>query len=245
MLAIHGLTEHGRRWETLATKHLPDISIAAPDLIGHGRSSWAAPWSLDANVTALADLLVREATRPVMVVGHSFGAAVALNLAAARPDLVASLVLLDPAVGLDGERVADLADGVLASPYYADQDEARADKRRWSWAELDPAELDAEIEEHLVELPDGRFGWRISIPAMVSYWSEMAREFTLPHKGIRTRLVRALRTDPPYVTDELIAGLRERLGPRFALLEFDCGHMVAEARPAETADVIRALLAQT
>lgn len=245
VLAIHGLTEHGKRWQTLATKYLPDITITAPDLIGHGRSSWAPPWSLDANVTALADLLVRETSRPVTVVGHSFGAAVALNLAAARPDLVASLVLLDPAVGLDGERVATIAEELLASPYYADRDEARADKQRWSWAELDPAELDAEIEEHLVTLPDGRYGWRISIPAMLSYWSEMTRVFPLPHKGIRTHLVRALRTDPPYVTDELIGALRERLGPRFALLDFDCGHMVAEARPAETADVIRAMLAQT
>ena len=38
--------------------------------------------------------------QPVVVVGHSFGGALALNLAAARPDLITALVLLDPAVAL-------------------------------------------------------------------------------------------------------------------------------------------------
>ena len=74
---------------------------------------------------------------------------------------------------------------------------------------------------------------------MMSYWSELARDFVVPHKGIRTTLVRATRTDPPYVTEALIAALAEKLGPRFSLVEFDCDHMVAQAKPAETAAVIR------
>ena len=242
ILAIHGLTGHGERWQTLATRHLPEFAIVAPDLIGHGRSTSAAPWTLDANVAALAELI--EAERPVLVVGHSFGAAIALKLAAARPDLVASLVLLDPAVGLDGAWMANIADDMMASPYYLDRDEARTEKATGSWSDVDPIDLDAELDEHLVELPDGRFGWRISIPAMMSYWSELAREFALPHNGIRTTLVRATRTDPPYVTDELIAALQEQLGPRFSLVDFDCDHMVAQARPAETAAVIRDRLNQ-
>ena len=69
MLAIHGLTGYGGRWQHLAAD-LAEISIAAPDLLGHGRSSWAAPWTLDANVSAFAQLLDDEADAPVLVVGH-------------------------------------------------------------------------------------------------------------------------------------------------------------------------------
>jgi lipase len=244
ILAIHGVTGHGQRWQTLATRHLPDITVAAPDLIGHGRSSWAAPWTVEANVAALAELLTAGADRPVLVVGHSFGGAIALNLAAARPDLISSLVLLDPAVGLDGAWMANIADDMMASPYYLDRDEARNEKASGSWSDVEPAILDAELDEHLIELPDGRYGWRISIPAMMSYWSELARDFLLPHKGIRTTLVRATQTDPPYVSDALIAALSQRLGPRFTPVDFDCGHMVAQARPADTAAVIRERLHQ-
>jgi lipase len=237
ILAVHGLTGHGRRWQTLATRHLPEFAILAPDLIGHGRSSWAAPWSIDANVGALAGLLDAEADGPVAVVGHSFGGAIALNLAAARPDLVAALVLLDPAVGLDGGWMRDIADDMFASPDYTDREEARCEKANGSWGEVDPDELNRELDEHLVDLPSGRAGWRISIPAMLSYWSELARPIQSPRNGIPVTLVRAAKTDPPYVTDELLTALGER--PDFRGLEFDCDHMVPQALPADTAAVIR------
>jgi lipase len=51
--------------------------------------------------------------------------------------------------------------------------------------------------------------------------------------------VRAARTSPPYVNEQLIAALHERLGADFRLLNFDCDHMVAEAMPAEVAALIR------
>lgn len=237
VLAIHGLTGHGRRWQTLAARHLADVSIAAPDLIGHGRSTRAAPWTLEANATALATLV--DPAHPAVVVGHSFGAAVALTLAAARPELVAGLVLLDPAVGLDGEWMRDVADSMYASPDYADRAEARAEKAGGSWGEVDPAELDRELDDHLIDLPNGRVSWRVSIPAMLSYWSELARPIMLPANAIPTVVVRAGRTRPPYATDHMITSLADRLGPRFTLSEWDCDHMVAHALPVETAALIR------
>ncbi|OMC06003.1 alpha/beta hydrolase [Mycobacterium sp. NS-7484] len=235
VLLIHGLTGHGQRWKTLAEQHLSDVAVLAPDLLGHGRSSWAAPWTLDANVEALASLL----DRPTLVVGHSFGGALALNLAAAHPDLVSGLVLLDPAVHLDGEWMREIAEAMMASPDYPDRAEARAEKANGSWGDVAPAELDRDLDEHLVELPGGRYGWRISIPAMVSYWSELARPVALPRQGTPTVLVRATRTSPPYARDELIGELSTHLGADFSLLDWDCDHMVAHAMPVETAKLIR------
>jgi lipase len=241
MLAIHGLTGYGGRWRNLSG-HLPEIAVTAPDLLGHGRSSWAAPWTIDANVSALAALLDAEAAAPVLVVGHSFGGALAMQLAAARPDRVAALLLLDPAVGLDGGWMRDIAQGMFSSPDYPDPEEARVEKATGSWADVDPALLDTEIDEHLIELPNGRYGWRVSLPAMMSYWSELARDIVLPPAGTVTTLVRAKQTSPPYVSDQLIEGLQQRLGSDFRLLDFDCNHMVPSAKPAEVAALIRELL---
>jgi lipase len=238
MLAIHGLTGHGQRWQELAGS-LPEITVAAPDLLGHGRSSWAAPWSIDANISALATLLDDEADAPVLVVGHSFGGALAMHLAAARPDQVAGLLLLDPAVGLDGTWMSEIADAMFSSPDYPDAAEARMEKATGSWADVDPALLDAELDEHLVKLPSGRYGWRVSLPAMMSYWSELARDIVLPPAGTATTLVRAKWTTPPYVTDQLIAGLQHRLGSDFQLLDFECNHMVPYAKRAQVAALVR------
>lgn len=238
VLAIHGLTGHGMRWARMFGQNLPDTAVIAPDLLGHGRSSWDAPWTIEANAAALAALVEAEATEPVVVVGHSFGAAVALHLAATQPDLIAGLVLLDPAVSLDGGRMRDIADSMFASPDYADRQEARDEKANGSWGDVAAEELDRELDEHLIDLPNGRVGWRISIPAMLSYWSELTRPVRVPRPETPTTLVRAARTSPAYATDKLIATLGAAVGSSFTLLEWDCDHMVPLARPAETAAVI-------
>jgi lipase len=243
VLAIHGLTGHGKRWETLFTRHLPDVCAVAPDLLGHGRSSWDAPWTIDANVDALAALVDSEADDPVVVVGHSFGGALALNLAAARPDLIAGLVLLDPAVALDGRWMREVADDMYNSPDYTTREEARQEKIGGSWGEVADDELERELDEHLVEQANGRVGWRISIPAMLSYWSELTRPVAVPRDGTPTTLVRAGRTDPPYARAELLAALDAGLGSDFTLLHWDCDHMVPLAKPEETAALIRDTLA--
>ncbi|WP_025735729.1 alpha/beta fold hydrolase [Mycobacterium genavense] len=238
MLALHGLTGHGQRWQLLGDQ-LPEIAIAAPDLLGHGRSSWAAPWTIDANIAALAALLDEVAQAPVLVVGHSFGGGLAMHLAAVRPDLVAALLLLDPAVGLDGQWMRQIAEAMFSSPDYPDPAEARMEKATGSWADVDASALDAELDEHLVRLPSGRYGWRVSVPAMMSYWSELARPTVFPPAGTPTTLVRAAWTTPPYVTDELVDGLRERLGSDFELLTYECNHMVPGAKPTEVAALVR------
>lgn len=242
ILAIHGLTGYGGRWEALFREQLTDVAVVAPDLLGHGRSSWDAPWTIDANAAAMAALVEAEGAAPVVAVGHSFGAAIALSLAATRPDLVSGLVLLDPAVALDGRRMREIADSMYESPDYTNRDEARAEKSNGSWGDVPAAELERELDEHLVAQPNGRVGWRISIPAMMSYWSELTRPAPLPRTGTPVTLVRAMRTDPPYATDELIATLEAGLGSSFALLEWDCDHMVPLAKPGETAAVIRGRL---
>jgi lipase len=165
-----------------------------------------------------------------------------MHLAAARPDLVAALLLLDPAVGLDGGWMREIAEAMFSSPDYPDRAEAREEKARGSWADVDPVVLDADLDEHLVKLPNGRYGWRVCLPAMMSYWSELARDIMLPRAGTPTTLVRAAWTSPPYVNDQLIAGLRQRLGSDFDLLTFECSHMVPAAKPTEVAALIRKLL---
>lgn len=112
MLTIHGVTEHGRIWHRLA-HHLPEIPIAAPDLLGHGRSPWAAPWTIDANVSALAALLDNQGDGPVVVVGHSFGGAVAMHLAAVV--VVGVLVLVGGIAAFSAQRLSQ-GNFVVLSP---------------------------------------------------------------------------------------------------------------------------------
>ncbi|UGT57286.1 alpha/beta fold hydrolase [Nocardia asteroides] len=244
VLALHGLTGHGNRWETLATEHLPQARVIAPDLRGHGRSTSLPPWDFETIVADVAALVRAETDGPVVVAGHSFGGAVGIHLARRHPELVRALVLLDPAIGIDPKLIEEVALANLASPDYTDVTEARSDKQHSAWSpdEVDPAALERELAEHLVPTEGGRVGWRIFQPAITSYWGQLARPFAMPPADLPTVLVRAAKVDPPYVTAEFLTALSDHLGDRLTVEVWDCDHMVAQARPAESAALIAAFL---
>ncbi|AZG48580.1 Lipase LipV [Gordonia insulae] len=191
VLAVHGLTGHGRRWESLATENLHDVRVIAPDLIGHGHSPWVPPWSFEQHLdalTAVVDEHIPTSARPFVIVGHSFGGALAVRLAERLGrDVVRGLVLLDPAQGLDPHWALEVATDSLAHWDYPDADTARATKREEGWAEVPDRLLTAEIDTHLIDLDNGRVGWRVCAPAAAAAWSEMARDPVLPRPGSRPR----------------------------------------------------------
>ncbi|MBD3765907.1 MAG: alpha/beta fold hydrolase [Rhodobacterales bacterium] len=96
MLALHCALAHGGIWAGLAALR-PDLRLIAPDLPGHGKSpDWDGGPDLHGQATRAAAALIQAQGAPLPVLGHSFGATVALRLALERPDLVTRLVLVEP-----------------------------------------------------------------------------------------------------------------------------------------------------
>ena len=93
---FHGL---GRRWQDFAPLFgsLSALyTIRAVDHRGHGNSSHAPGCYSVAEYVADATALIRESTESVAIVGHSLGALTAVGVAAAVPESVRGIVLLDP-----------------------------------------------------------------------------------------------------------------------------------------------------
>jgi lipase len=236
VLAIHGLTGHGKRWVDLAAA-LPQVRIVAPDLLGHGFSPFAPPWSIDAQVAALTEVIDEYIDGPVVVVAHSYGGALALHLSRLMPNRFRRLILLDPAIGLDPALLEDVATSYLSHYDYPDEAAAREGKLGESWAELTPAILDREIADHLIDVGD-RVNWRIHPGMVVTTWSELARPFVLPPADVPVDLVQAMQVQPPYVTAAFRAALSAQQGDLLTVFEEDCGHMVPFARPELTAKLV-------
>lgn len=97
---VHGLGGASTNWTDLMAALAPRLDSAAPDLPGFGRSRPPADgrYDLDVHGAAVVALLERLDRGPVHLFGNSLGGAVATRVAAARPDLVRSLVLVSPAL---------------------------------------------------------------------------------------------------------------------------------------------------
>jgi lipase len=94
VLAIHGITSSSRSWPFLA--QALDNPVFAPDLRGRGRSNrLPGPVGMVQHAEDCAAVAEASGGAPMVVVGHSMGGFVGTLLAAARPDLVRALVLVD------------------------------------------------------------------------------------------------------------------------------------------------------
>jgi pimeloyl-ACP methyl ester carboxylesterase len=97
-LFVHGLGGSSLNWTALGLRLNDTIRGIAPDLPGFGRTPLSGAASITEQAAVLIELLEREVEQPVHLFGNSMGGASAVALAAQRPDLVASLTLISPAL---------------------------------------------------------------------------------------------------------------------------------------------------
>ena len=94
-LMIHCSLAHSGSWGGLARHLSGALTMTAFDMPGHGRSAdWDDRGEIQGETAQIAAAFCESGPRDV--IGHSFGATVALRLAVERPELVRSLVLIEP-----------------------------------------------------------------------------------------------------------------------------------------------------
>jgi len=128
VVLLHSTGASGSQWRRLAAELGDRFRVVAPDLCGYGGSG---PWKGKGEISlaaeaALVAALIERLDQPVHLVGHSFGGAVALRLAQERPELLKSLVLIEPVAfhllragdAIDAQafdEISRVADGVARS----------------------------------------------------------------------------------------------------------------------------------
>ena len=243
VLAIHGVQGHGRRFRRLAQESLPEWTIVAPDLRGHGDSTWDPPWDAETHVGDLLGTLDAEGVDSFDVIGHSFGGLLAMRLAAAAPDRVRRLILLDPAVGLPAARMTAEAEATRHDEGWASRAEALAARSADRPPQAIPDVLE-DLDVHLAEGDDGRFRLRFSRPAVIVGWSEIAKA-PVSLAGWSGPALVVIGDTGGYVMPGLLGALAADLGDRLTVRTIVSGHMVLWDAFEETAALIRGFLADS
>lgn len=242
VVLLHGGCADRRQWRTLVATLSSSFSCFTPDFHGHGLSSrWPHSRSptLDDHaeiVSAIAEL----AGRPVHLVGHSHGGAVAVSYAKRRAVTVSSLTLIEPtlmhllrtageydvwreAEELGLRHIEAVATGRAETV-------AEAFLTYWAgeraWGEMTEARRRAIIE---------------TMPAVSQFWAAALAE-TTPAEAyqactVPTLLLRGRESRAPA---RQIVDLLARLLPRSKILEIEgAGHMA----PLTHADAVNSMVA--
>jgi lipase len=238
LLCLHGVTGWGGRFRKLAEERLGAFHVFAPDLRGHGVSSWEPPWNLGAHTNDLVETLDALHLPRVDVVGHSFGGRLALELAARKPERVGRLVLLDPAVWVPPPVALERAELTLRDESYASVDEAI--EARLADNPLAKRSLVAhDLPQHMQLADDGRWRPRFARSAVVAAYGEMAKPPPLDKVAAPTLLIRG--ADSEVVPQPLVDVVLETMA-QCELVTVPGGHIVMWDAFDETASAILAFL---
>ena len=99
VLFIHGIGNTGSAWEEVIERLPRDVAVVSIDLLGFGDSpspSWALYNAKTQARSVLATLLKLRLAGQVILVGHSLGSLVSIEVAKRYPLLVKSLILCSP-----------------------------------------------------------------------------------------------------------------------------------------------------
>jgi len=104
VILLHGFMGSGAIFEELSLELVHDARVIALDLLGHGSSEGAEMHYRFSTIEQVADLrtfIERMNDQPVILMGYSMGARLALSFALKYPQLLAGLVLESGSFGIE------------------------------------------------------------------------------------------------------------------------------------------------
>jgi esterase len=223
LVLLHGFSAHAHYWDGFAAKMRGDYHVYALDQRGHGDSDWADDYGPDAMPGDLAALVDHLGLGRFSLVGHSMGGGVAFRYAAAHPERLERLVIVDSALpSPDRPPMPNRDNSVtrsLAQETFDDEDAAVAHFQR-----LNPRapedRIRTAVRQSFRALPDGRYTYKFD-PKLrnrlrgsadeVGAFRRQARELRERVARITcpTLLVRGEHSDilSPEVAEETVAAL--------------------------------------
>ena len=248
-LLIHGTGAASHSWRDLLPLLAPDFDVIAPDLPGHGFTAQPrrAAMTLEAMAAGLGELMTPLEAAPVVLVGHSAGAAIAAQMALDGRAAPAAIVSFNgaflPFRGLAGRVFPSMARLLSMNPLVP---------RALAWT-ADRQAVDGLMEGIGSQIDEGgRALYRrlLTSPAHVSAalgmmagWELKPLARRLADLPCRLELVfgEEDRAVPPSVAVE-IAGR----APQARLLGLPgLGHLAHEEQPDLAADIIRRVVSET
>jgi pimeloyl-ACP methyl ester carboxylesterase len=246
LVFLHGGAQNAHTWDTVALAL--DRPLVAIDLPGHGHSDGpsTSATSTDprANAVDVAAAMRALAPTPDAVIGMSLGGLTTIALAAAAPDLVRAVVLVDVLPGITATRARHISDFIDGPPTFPSFDHL-LQRTMTANPTRSESSLRRGILHNAVQLEDGTWQWRwarhrkagerrqVSADGRLhnDLWADLARI------QVPLVLVRGLRPDS-VLGDDDEARLVARVAHAQVVHVAEAGHSVQGDAPVQLARII-------
>lgn len=256
VVCLHGGGQTAYMYEELGAKLRDRFHVIAPDLPHHGDSAGIEEMSRQAVAATIGPTIDEFGFDRVHLVGASLGGIVSITFAAAHPERVASIALIDIGHQLQDEGVEKIINFMKAHESFASLDEAAAAIGEYlpQRKQVDPSRLTRNLRQR----PDGRWEWkhaygrrlraaeasgeRVEADGRGGGWRNLvagmdddARSLPCP-----VLVLRGERSD--VLSDEGAVAIAELLPKSQLAVVKNAGHLAAGDNPDSTVGIISAFL---
>jgi len=245
LVLLHGGGQNAHTWDTVALA--VDRPLVAIDLPGHGHSDWRDDhdYSPVTNEPAVVAAMGELAPDAQLLVGMSLGGVTAIRVAAAHPELVRRLVVVDVTPGVD-EAKAEPIIAFLSGPERFDSFDEILERT----VQFNPTRTVSSLRRGVLhnarEEPDGSWTWRYDpvrswkaadrpAVAFTSLWDDIEK--------IKVPMLLVRGGTSGVVSDDDVAELSRRKPDAEVVTVDGAGHSIQGDKPVELARILEEFLA--
>jgi pimeloyl-ACP methyl ester carboxylesterase len=244
LLMLHGFTGHAHTWDKTAAALSDRYHVLALDQRGHGDTDWAPRYGSRPMIDDVAHFLDTLGLDRIVLMGLSMGGMVSYLFAAAHPERVERLIVLDIGPEIDRTGMKRITSGLTESDVFDTEDEAVAQARAANPRPTD-ADLYHRVSYNLRKTNDGKLTYK---------WDKALRDGSAARDDHTTaeqweawRTIRSpillVRGDDSDILSEATAERMLQENPNVQMVTVaDCGHSITLDRPEGLIEALRSSL---
>ena len=249
VLCLHGGGQTAYMFEELGAALAPKYHVLAPDLPNHGDSDPIEDVAGDRHALAggIAPLFDTFGIAPAVVVGASLGGITAITMAAARPELVGGIVLIDIGHRLEEEGVKKIIDFLRAHDSFASLEEAAAHISTYlpHRKEVRPESLTRNLRQR----SDGRWVWKHGMgrrfrddPEEMPDWRNILEGLAEDASSLQCPVLVLRGGKSDVLSDQGATEVAELIPDSRLRTVANAGHLAAGDNPESTVGLIKTFL---
>ncbi|NQV01344.1 MAG: alpha/beta fold hydrolase [Bacteroidia bacterium] len=180
LIILHGLFGISDNWVTLGKRFGERFRVIIPDLRNHGRSPHSPIFDFPSMEQDILELIEEEVDGAVMLLGHSLGGRIAVNLALHYQEMIRKLVVVDISLRKYHPQREHL--GFIKAMHSLDLSKSgsRFEIEKQLREQVSSLKLRQFLLKNLYWRERGQFAWRLNLPVISESLPAIFEEGSVP-----------------------------------------------------------------
>lgn len=229
LMILHGLFGFSDNWQTHAKKLAEYYRVILVDLRNHGRSDWSDDFSYEIMADDVLELCDDLNLEDLILVGHSMGGKVAMQVAAKREELLEKLVIVDMGIKSYPMHHDHIIAGIKSVTL--DTIKARREAEQQLGAHIESEGIKQFLLKNMYWKEKGQLAWRMNVPVLEKEMPNILSGFEAEEVFTPTLFIRGAMSN--YILDEDVSSIENQFPDMELVTIENAGHWVHAEAPNE------------